>query len=91
MCIRDRVSYNNVKFGLVDRNGGEVSSFRYKRIGRFNDGLAPFNTCLLYTSEKDLAENGEAIVLLFSVPASSVCPICSATLRRASTPATRCV
>lgn len=32
------VSYNNVNFGLVDRNGGEVSSFRYKRIGRFNDG-----------------------------------------------------
>ena len=40
------VSYNNVNFGLVDRNGGEVSSFRYKRIGRFNDGLAPFNTDL---------------------------------------------
>ncbi len=40
------VSYNNVNYGLVDRNGGEVSSFRYKRIGRFNDGLAPFNTDL---------------------------------------------
>ena len=40
------VSYNNVNFGLVDRNGGEVSSFRYKRIGEFHDGLAPFNTNL---------------------------------------------
>ena len=40
------VSYNNVNFGLVDRNGSEISSFRYKRIGKFNDGLAPFNTDL---------------------------------------------
>lgn len=40
------VSYNNVNFGLVDRNGNEISSFRYKRIGDFHDGLAPFNTDL---------------------------------------------
>lgn len=37
------VSYNNVNFGLIDRNGSEVSSFRYKVIGEFGDGLAPFN------------------------------------------------
>ncbi len=40
------VSYNNVNYGLVDRNGNEVSSFCYKRIGKFHDGLAPFNTNL---------------------------------------------
>lgn len=37
------VSFNNVNFGLIDRNGGEISSFRYKYIGKFGDGLAPFN------------------------------------------------
>lgn len=37
------VSYNNVNFGLIDRNGNEISSFRYKRIGEFGDGLAPFD------------------------------------------------
>ncbi len=37
------VSYNNENFGIVDRNGNELSSFRYKRLGSFRDGLAPFN------------------------------------------------
>lgn len=38
------VSYNKVDFGVVDRAGREISAFRYKHIGRFGDGLAPFNT-----------------------------------------------